>query len=353
MGRDVSERKASEARYRLLFERNLAGVFRTGADGRILECNDACARIFGFESRDEFLRRRRATISTSTSAERERVVQMLREQRQISNLELRLRRRDGSTVWVLENVSLLDGDILEGTIIDITDRKHAQEQIEYQAYHDALTGLPNRLLFRDRITVALAHARRSTRVERGDVPRPRSVQARQRHPRPHGRRPAAAGHRRAPGDLRARRGHGRAHGRRRVHDPARRSRTIAAARPSVAQKVLEAVRHPVIVDEHELYVTTTIGIAIFPDDGDDAETLLKNADRAMYRAKELGRDNYQFATPATFEIARRAAGAGERACAARWSAKSSCCTTSRWWRSPPDASSARRRWCAGTIPSAA
>jgi EAL domain-containing protein (putative c-di-GMP-specific phosphodiesterase class I) len=59
----------------------------------------------------------------------------------------------------------------------------------------------------------------------------------------------------------------------------------------------------VIIDEHELFVTTSIGIAIFPDDGTDAETLLKNADRAMYRAKELGRDNVQFATPARFERA--------------------------------------------------
>jgi diguanylate cyclase (GGDEF)-like protein len=72
---------------------------------------------------------------------------------------------------------------------------------------------------------------------------------------------------------------------------------------SVAQKVLEAVRHPAIVDEHELYVTTSVGIAMFPDDGEDAETLLKNADRAMYRAKELGRDNFQYSTPAAFEIA--------------------------------------------------
>jgi PAS domain S-box-containing protein len=155
--------QASEARYRLLFERNLAGVFRTGADGHILECNDACARIFGFESRDEFLAADANDLYFDDS-ERDRVVQLLRDQRQISNLELRLRRLDGSTVWVLENVSLLEGEILEGTIIDITDRKHAQEQMEYQAYHDSLTLLPNRLLFRDRITVALAHARRNARA---------------------------------------------------------------------------------------------------------------------------------------------------------------------------------------------
>ena len=76
-------------------------------------------------------------------------------------------RRDGSPVWVLENMTLLDsaeGGIIEGTIIDISERKAAQEQVEYQAYHDVLTGLPNRLLFRDRISVALAHARRARRA---------------------------------------------------------------------------------------------------------------------------------------------------------------------------------------------
>jgi len=301
LGRDVSERKTSEARYRLLFERNLAGVFRTDATGRILECNDACARIFGFESRDDFLTAD-ANDLYFDEEERDRVLQMLRDQRQLSNLELRLRRRDGTTVWVLENVSLLEGDVLEGTIIDITDRKHAQEQMEYQAYHDSLTLLPNRLLFRDRITTALAHARRTGRTAAVmflDLDQFKLVND-------------TLGH--TVGDRLLQEIGGRLVAAVRAEDTVARmggdeftilladlhDRRGAAA---VAQKVLEAVRHPVNVDEHELYVTTSVGIAIFPDDGDDAEALLKNADRAMYRAKELGRDNFQFATVAKFEIA--------------------------------------------------
>ncbi|MFL6280083.1 MAG: PAS domain S-box protein [Vicinamibacterales bacterium] len=301
MGRDLSERKTSEARYRLLFERNLAGVFRTGADGHILECNDACARIFGFESRDEFLASD-AYDFYFEDAERERVVQTLRDQGQISNLELRLRRRDGSTVWVLENVSLLDGETLEGTIIDITDRKHAQEQMEYQAYHDSLTRLPNRLLFRDRITIALAHARRNARAAAVmflDLDQFKLVNDTLGHTV--GDRLLQVIGSRLVTCVRAEDTVARMGGDEftillsDLHD-----RRGAA---SVAQKVLEAVRHPVLVDEHELYVTTSVGIAIFPDDGADAESLLKNADRAMYRAKELGRDNFQFSTPAKFEIA--------------------------------------------------
>ena len=296
IGRDVTERKASEARYRLLFERNLAGVYRSTPDGTILDCNDACARLFGYESREEFLGAN-ANDFYFDDRERERIVQMLREQRQSSNLELRLRRRDGSTVWVLENVSLLEGDILEGTIIDITDRKRAQEQVEYQAYHDSLTGLPNRALFRDRITVALAHAKRSGRLSAVmflDLDQFKLVNDTLGHTV--GDRLLQAIGARLVTCVRAEDTVARMGGDEftvLLSDLADRRGAML-----VAQKVLEAVRHPVTIDEHELYVTTSIGIAVFPDEGMDAESLLKNADRAMYGAKELGRDNYQFASAA-------------------------------------------------------
>jgi len=61
----------------------------------------------------------------------------------------------------------------------------------------------------------------------------------------------------------------------------------------IAQKILEAFRRPFVFDGHELHITTSIGIALYPDDGEDVDTLMKNADIAMYRAKEQGRDNYQ------------------------------------------------------------
>jgi diguanylate cyclase (GGDEF)-like protein/PAS domain S-box-containing protein len=304
IARDISERRENEARYRLLFERNLAGVYRTTVDGRILDCNDACARIFGYANREEFLSQPAGSVYFDRE-DRQRVLDALRELRSLSNLELRMRRRDGSVVWVLENVSLLEsheGDVMEGTLIDITERKTAHEQMEYQAYHDVLTGLPNRLLFRDRIGVALAHARRSARAAAVmflDLDQFKLVNDTLGH---------TAGDRllQAIGA--------------RLVDCVRGGDTIARmggdeftilladivdrrGAATVAAKVLEAVRAPVVIDEHELYVTTSIGIAVFPEDGTDAETLLKNADRAMYRAKELGRNNFQYATPATFDVA--------------------------------------------------
>ncbi|HYC93546.1 MAG TPA: PAS domain S-box protein [Thermoanaerobaculia bacterium] len=294
VGRDISDRKDSEARYRLLFERNLAGVYRSTSSGEILDCNDACARLFGYESREELLGAN-ANDFYFDDSERERIVQMLREQKQVSNLELRLRRRDGATVWVLENVTLRDEDVMEGTIIDITDRKRAQEQVEYQAYHDSLTALPNRLLFRDRITVALAHARRSGRLSAVmflDLDQFKLVNDTLGHTV--GDRLLQAIGARLVTCVRAEDTVARMGGDEFTILLAELSERRGAA--LVAQKVLEAVRHPVTIDEHELYVTTSIGIAVFPDEGMDAEALLKNADRAMYRAKDIGRDNYQFAS---------------------------------------------------------
>jgi len=164
---DYTERKRaeealreSEHRYRRLFERNLAGVYRTSVDGRFLDCNDALAQIFGYPGRRELLAQQVQSFYFDDD-ERQRLVQILSEQGVLNNLEVRMRRRDGTPIWVIENVTRIPGehgesDVLEGTIIDITAQKHAQERMEYQAYHDVLTGLPNRLLFRDRISIALA-----------------------------------------------------------------------------------------------------------------------------------------------------------------------------------------------------
>jgi diguanylate cyclase (GGDEF)-like protein/PAS domain S-box-containing protein len=296
IGRDLTERRASETRYRLLFERNLSGVYRTGTDGRIIECNESCARIFGYDSREEFLAADASDVYFDP-ADRLRVVQMLRQQGQISNFEQRLRRRDGSEVWVLENVNLLDGEVLEGAIIDITDRKRAEEKLEYQAYHDVLTSLPNRLLFRDRIAVALAHAkrrRRSAAVMFLDLDQFKLVNDTLGHTV--GDRLLQAISTRIVSCVRAADTVARMGGDEfTILLSDLKDREGAEA---VASKVLAAVRRPVVIDDHVLHVTTSIGMALFPADGSDAESLLKKADAAMYRAKDRGRDTFIWAAPA-------------------------------------------------------
>src|SRR5439155_13873460 len=167
--------------------------------------------------------------------------------------------------------------------------------VEYQAYHDVLTGLPNRLLFRDRISVALAHARRARRtvaIMFLDLDHFKLVNDTLGHTVGDGLLQAAA--ERLVSCVRSEDTVARMGGDEFTILVSDIADTRSAA--TVAQKVLESISRPIEVDGHELFVTTSIGIAIFPDDGTDAETLLKNADRAMYRAKELGRNNFQYAS---------------------------------------------------------
>ena len=125
---------ASEKRFRLLFEQNLAGVFRSLPDGRLLECNDAYARMLGYESRDEII----GVNSRSNYFEeedRERYVAHLREYGLINNAVVRLRRTDGAELWAMATVNLILDDpdqpeVAQGTLIDFTERKHVEQALQ-------------------------------------------------------------------------------------------------------------------------------------------------------------------------------------------------------------------------------
>gem|GEM_PF-5846517 len=297
---DLTEQKRAERRYRELFERNLAGVFRSTASGLLLECNEAFVRIFGYESAAEICRQVNTRQLYWQPADRDEVIASLRARGELRNFELRLRTRDGQLVWGLLNEALVPGDagddVLEGTIIDITARKVAEERIEYQAFHDALTDLPNRFLFNDRLQVALAQAKRhgrSAAVLFLDLDQFKLINDTMAHTagdellRGVAERLVACIR---PDDTVARLG-----GDEFVFVLADIHQAPGAA--IVAQKVLETIRRPFHIQGRELYVTASIGIAVAPHDGDDIETLVKNADSAMYRAKELGRNGFQFHTP--------------------------------------------------------
>ncbi len=138
--RDISERKRamemraiSEERYRTLFERNLAGVFRASPAGELIECNDSFARIFGFASRQEA-----AGVSIRTlyagPEHGERVAEDMEHDPVVLNRESRVRKRDGSEAWVLSNSTLLrDGEgrpiAIEGTVLDITESRNLARQL--------------------------------------------------------------------------------------------------------------------------------------------------------------------------------------------------------------------------------
>ncbi|PYY00916.1 MAG: hypothetical protein DMG64_15860 [Acidobacteria bacterium] len=125
------ELRASEERYRQLFQRNLAGVFLSKLSGGLLDCNDSFAHIFGYESREQMIKL--ADFNPYFAPEeRDRYVARLKREKALSNFEMRLRRRDRSEVWVLENVTLLedeDAAMIQGTLVDITERKHAEQAL--------------------------------------------------------------------------------------------------------------------------------------------------------------------------------------------------------------------------------
>jgi diguanylate cyclase (GGDEF)-like protein/PAS domain S-box-containing protein len=178
---------------------------------------------------------------------------------------------------------------------DTTERKKSESRIEYLATHDELTGLPNRNLMQDRITQALAHARRGERevaMLHIDLDRFKVIND-------------AYGH--AFGDTVLKEAGARLAGLVREGDTVARPGgdgflvLLADLRQStdayvVAQKVIDAFAQPFGLDDREVFVSASVGVSTFPQDGQTADLLIGNAEVAMYRAKELGRNTYQFFT---------------------------------------------------------
>jgi diguanylate cyclase (GGDEF)-like protein/PAS domain S-box-containing protein len=301
--RDVTARFAAEAalrdsevKYRLLFEQNAAGVCVTNFSGNILDCNSTFARMLGY-TRTDLVNRQMGDLY-ERRVERDELASMLRDSPILNGVEMELRRKDGGHVWVLQNLSLVGTDddaFIHATLVDISDRKRAEEQIEYHAYHDVLTRLPNRRLFTDRLALSITRSKRSGRslaVLFIDLDHFKTVND-------------TLGHT-AGDELLLEMSQ-------RLRDCIREDDTVARLggdeftiilsdlrhpedAMQVAQKILEAVEAPLTMGGMTIELSTSIGIALYPVDGHDVETLLRNADSAMYRAKESGRNNYQLCT---------------------------------------------------------
>ncbi len=297
--RDVTSRFAAEAalreselRYRLLFEQNAAGVCVSDLDGTIINCNLTFGRMLGFATAE--LIGSRITDRYVRPEERTELVAVLLEAPTLNSVEVELIRKDGRPMWALTNLTLV-GERIHSTVVDISDRKRAEEQIEFHAYHDVLTMLPNRKLFTDRLSHSLSRARRSGKslaVMFVDLDHFKSINDRLGH---------------EAGDELLLEMAGRLRANVRDDDTVARlggdEFTIILAElrypedaVNVAEKVLKAVEQPLVIAGTSIEVTASVGIAIFPDDGNDAESLLRNADSAMYRAKEAGRNTYQLCT---------------------------------------------------------
>jgi diguanylate cyclase (GGDEF)-like protein/PAS domain S-box-containing protein len=272
------------------------------AKGIFQQVNPAAQRILGY-SPDEL--QGRSLMELIHSDDRALVKETGPRLRDgVSGVEVRCRHRDGRYRWLLWNgVSARDQDLIYGVALDVSDRREAEAQIAHLAYHDPLTDLPNRQLFLDRLSVAIARAQRrheTLAVLFIDLDRFKVINDSLGHP---------------IGDLLLKEVGKRLRRSLREEDTVARlggdeftAILLGGAAPAqvsrVAQKVREAVKAPLLLGGHELAISASIGIGLYPSDGADPQMLLRSADTAMYRAKELGRDGHQFYTAALGERVR-------------------------------------------------
>lgn len=222
-------------------------------------------------------------------------------QKQRLDEELELRRRDGRGVWLHLKADVLIDNAGEpeliGAIQDITQHKNVDQLIEYQANYDSLTGLPNRALFQDRLQTALLHAqRRSTRlaVLFVDLDNFKSVNDNLGHD--------------AGDEMLVESAQRIQHCVRSVDTVARYSGDefvailvdvfSASVASRIAEEMVLAMRKPFSLNGRQIYCGASIGVAFYPDDGDNPDTLVIKADQAMYEVKKSGRNAWQFYTAA-------------------------------------------------------
>ena len=283
-----------------LLERRKVGFYRQTLDGRVVECNEAFAKILGYDSREEVLRS--GQLDYFVKSDFPTLIAALEDLRTIDNVSVCLRRRNGTLVWVNQNIGSIEDEggepALEGVMFETSDEPSGSERFEYQITHDPLTGLPNRSLFFDRLLVSLAQSQRRERsiavcvldLDHFDLINSTFGRA------------MADRLLKIVGD--------------RLLDALRIEDTVArfgsdefglilvdveneVALASIAQRLLESISRPVNLDGHDIHVNASLGVAMYPTDGTEPETLVRNADTAMYRAKDVGRNTWQFFEPET------------------------------------------------------
>jgi diguanylate cyclase (GGDEF)-like protein/PAS domain S-box-containing protein len=306
IGRDVTERvqmqealRQSEERYRTILAEIEEGYYEVDLAGNIKFVNKAACRQFGY-SEEELIG---SNYQTYVLKEDIKPVykawnKVYRTGEPLKSYPFATVRKDGTQIFVENSVSAIRdkrGKIIGFRAVsrDVTQRKQFEQKLADMATHDSLTGLPNRTLLSDRLTMGLAFSRRSGNnlaVLMLDLDRFKVINDTLGHDVGDQLLKAVA---------------------ERLQSVTRKSDTIARiggdefvlVLPQItssgnaamlAQRVLDVLREPFIFDGHRLTVTTSIGIAVYPDDGREIHILLKNADLAMYRAKEQGRDMFKF-----------------------------------------------------------
>ncbi|MCF6155718.1 MAG: EAL domain-containing protein [Candidatus Brocadia sp.] len=291
----------SESRFKAIFNSANDGILMVDVETkRLYTGNKKICRMLGYTMEEL------EKLTVMDIHPREALSQVMDEFEKYSKSEntfardMPVKRKDNSIFYVDINSSLITiagKTYLMGIFRDITERKQSEEKIKHIAFHDPLTNLSNRLLFNDRLTLAIAQAHRTKEklaVMFLDLDRFKIINDTMGHTFGDQLLYRIAEKLRKcvrEGDTVARLGGDEFSllitGITRVEDV-----------HNIARKILNVFKQKWVIDRHELYATASIGVALYPDNGKDVETLLKNADIAMYDAKEQGRNNYQFFIPA-------------------------------------------------------
>ncbi|MDO8705056.1 MAG: EAL domain-containing protein [Sulfuricaulis sp.] len=304
---DITERRRAEealreneAKFRILFESANDAIFLMQGE-RFVDCNLQTLNMFGCQRHEivghtpmEFSPEHQPDGRPSKEKALEKINASVAGNPQFFEWQhLRLDGTPFDAEVSLNAIELRGERYLQAIVRDITERAQAQERLQYLAHHDSLTGLPNRALFLDRLDHALTRARWTKRplaVLFLDLDRFKNIND-------------TLGHDIGDSALRV--------ASERLLSCVREGDTVARFGgdeftvlledmantddvPAIAQKIIDILSRPFAVGDREFVITASIGISLYPNDGDDSLRLLRNADTAMYRAKDQGRNKHQF-----------------------------------------------------------
>ncbi|HJU50563.1 MAG TPA: EAL domain-containing protein [Pseudogulbenkiania sp.] len=306
--RAEEELRLAEAKYRDIFDNATEGIFRSSGDGQLLMANPSMAKILGYDSPDDLIRNGRARLAGHFvhPESMEELLSLIRHHDAIRNFEFHGRRTDASVVELSLSAHAIrdpDGAVqyYEGMLQDISERKRLEAQLQHQATHDALTSLPNRAVLLERLSQAIADAKRHDEqcaVCFIDLDRFKWIND-------------SFGHEVGDELLKV--------VAQRMSASLRESDMIARiggdefilllqhlvdaeSITRIVDRVAACLTEPLLVAGRYLTITCSMGYSVYPDDGQSAAELLRFADMAMFHAKDQGRNNVQ---PYRHELSQR------------------------------------------------